>query len=84
MLVKHDRNDSIQSKNSKLIPFRDIKQCTLPLTPDLQGSQADSREPFVYMLELETSERLFYMYVTSIEEREMWVDGFQYILETKE
>ena len=74
-----------EHKSAKNIPFRNITECFLPTESYEQHAKLVCSKKYQYCFFLNTVDRLFELYASTIEERLMWVTCFTYlIMSTKE
>ena len=64
----------------KEILFRDILKVHISATDDDNENKEKASKNFTLPFILETSERKFELFACSVEERKMWITGFEYIL----
>lgn len=70
----------------KRVPFRDIHNAYLPTEQnDKTLRKLASSSQYVFAFFVKTANRVFELYTSTPDEREMWMAGFRYILiSTKE
>lgn len=62
--------------------FRDIIYCTLPEKQNESILQQGCSKTFFNPFYVSTRNRLYILYAATLEEREMWIDGFNYIIKS--
>lgn len=85
-LVIQNKPDSTDASKIKRVPFRDIQAAYLP-TPENDKilRRLASGSQYVLAFFVKTSNRVFELYTSTPDERDMWMSGFKYILiSTKE
>jgi hypothetical protein len=75
MIIKKDHKE-LENNNTKEIYFRDIVDCYLPKN-DIKKSLKKGWPHAIY---LQTRDRLYILCMKTIEERNMWISGFRYII----
>ena len=75
MYIKKDQKQSTIDANDEIM-FRDILDCYLPKT-DIKKSLKKGWEDCLY---LQTRNRLYILCTKTLEDRNMWMSGFRYII----
>lgn len=85
MLIQNSKTQTDPSK-IKRVPFRDIQSAYLPTDGcDKMLRKLASGSQYVFAFFVKTTNRVFELYTSTPDEREMWMAGFKYILiSTKE
>lgn len=79
IVIKYDRFDKDSDPNIKVINFRDIDDCYLPKEKHEDDMRANAHEDFPNPFLLKTKERIFELYASLKQEREMWMNAFKYV-----
>lgn len=73
------------SKEAKIIPFRNITECFLPTAKYEEGAQKICSKKYKYPFFINTVDRMYELYTSQDDERQMWVTCFMYLIKsTKE
>lgn len=75
LTIKHDHKSTDKSQMKKIL-FRDILDCYLPL------AKPEHKPPkgWEHCLYLRTTERLYFLCARTLDDRNMWMSGFRYLL----
>ena len=73
------------AKEAKIIPFRNITECFLPTEKYEEGARKICSKKYQCPFFLNTVDRMFELYTSQDDERQMWVTCFNYLIKsTKE
>jgi hypothetical protein len=82
VLIKRDRSDKENNPSVKKINFREIVDCYLPLEKHEAIMRGGCHEDFTHPFILKTNERVFELYSSLKQERELWLTAFKYVVKS--
>ena len=82
IIIKRDRFDKESDPSVKRINFRDIIDCYLPLEKHEAVMREQAVEGFQNPFILKTNERIFELYTSLKQERELWMNAFKYVVKS--
>ena len=81
MYIK-DKKEQTKESKIKVIPFRNILECFLPTVDYERKAKQVCSRTFNFPFFMKTEDRLFELYTSTDEERDLWMSGFMYSIKS--